>query len=208
MSALELKQVDETLKYLHEQAISDQVMRGAAKLIASQKGIPFNHAWDTAYMAIDEEVGRFLYFLAVSAEAKNIVEFGCSFGVSTIYLAAAGKDNGGNVITTDIEENKVVGTRQHLEKAGLAEYVEIRKGDALDTLATIPKPIDLLFLDGAKELYLPLFKMLRPNLNHRAIIFADNADKPEVQPLIDYIVKNEPGLPVCACLKTGSSLPA
>ena len=56
----------------------------------------------------------------------------------------------------------------------MSDYVEIRKGDAMQTLQDIPEPIDLVFLDGWKELYLPVLKLLIPRLNNNAVVLADN----------------------------------
>src|SRR3546814_17157416 len=93
--------------------------------------------------------------LARSAKARTIVEFGTTFGISTLHLAAALWDNGGGrLITSEFEPSKVVRAREHLTAAGLADLIEIREGDALRTLATdLPESIALLLLDGATALY-------------------------------------------------------
>jgi len=182
MNALKDKQVSDTLAILHQKAAEDSIERRKARESAT-----FERSWDTAYMAVNPEEGYFLNFLATVAGSRNIVEFGCSFGISTIYLAAAARDNGGRVITTDIEPNKVSGAGKNLEEAGLADFVTILQGDAMQTLASVQGPIDFLFLDGAKELYLPVFDLLRPKLSKGAIIFADNADRPDTQPFVEYI---------------------
>jgi predicted O-methyltransferase YrrM len=183
MNALANKQVSDTLELLHQKASADSIERRKAKESAT-----FERSWDTAYMAVNPEEGYFLNFLATVAASKNIGEFGCSFGISTIYLAAAARDNGGRVTTTDIEPNKVSGARKNLEEAGLADFVTILQGDAMQTLASVEGPIDFLFLDGAKELYLPVFDLMRPKLSQGAIIFADNADRPDTQPFVEYIL--------------------
>ena len=88
-----------------------------------------------AYMAVAPEFGSLLYTLARTSRAKTIVEFGLSFGVSTIFLASALRENGeGRVITTEFEPEKVVRAKRNLASAGLEEWVEIRVGDALETL--------------------------------------------------------------------------
>lgn len=188
MNTLQSKQVADTLAHLHGEASADSLIRRQKRQQAAEKGEVFDHSWSTAYMAIDSDQGQFFYFLATLQKARNIVEFGCSFGISTIYLAAAARDNGGRVITTDMEPNKVLGARKNLEDAGLSDIVEVLQGDALQTLSAVKSPIDFLLLDGAKELYLPVFEMLRPKLSPNAIIIADNTDKPETRPLVDYIL--------------------
>ncbi|MFT8482562.1 MAG: class I SAM-dependent methyltransferase [Gluconobacter cerinus] len=122
--------------------------------------------------------GTLLYMLARATWAKNIVEFGTSFGISTIHLAAALRDNGGGkVITTEFESSKVARARAHLEEASLADLVEFREGDALQTLsAGLPESIDIVLLDGAKPLYPDILTLLEDQLEAGALIVADNAD--------------------------------
>jgi predicted O-methyltransferase YrrM len=104
-----------------------------------------------AFMPIGRDAGRFLYQLARCRPAQVIVEFGMSFGLSTICLAAAVKDSGtGRVITTEMEPTKVRRATEHLQEAGLLDYVEIREGDALNTLTKIDGPIDLVFLTAGR----------------------------------------------------------
>ena len=95
------------------------------------------------------------------------------------------------MVTTDIEPNKIAGTTTNLEHAGLNSLVSVLEGDAMQTLATVESQVDFLFLDGAKELYLPVFELLQPKFGKGAIIVADNIDKPETWPLVDRL-KNAP----------------
>lgn len=126
-------------------------------------------------MPVSRSSGRFLYGVARSTAARQIVEFGSSFGVSTLYFAAAVRDNGaGRVIGSELEPGKVLKVQEHLAEAGLAEFVEVRAGDARETLQDIAGPIDLLFLDGWKELYLDLLHLLSPRLRPGAIVLADD----------------------------------
>jgi predicted O-methyltransferase YrrM len=131
-----------------------------------------------AYLPISRETGRLLYMLARTRRARCIVEFGLSFGISTIHLAAALRDNGGGrLITTEMEPGKIARARKNLEEAGLADLVEIRAGDALETLrGGIDGEIDLLLLDGAKNLYLPVLQLLESRLAPGALIAADNTN--------------------------------
>ncbi len=127
------------------------------------------------YMCLGPDQGRLAYLLARTIEARRIVEFGTSFGVSTIYFAAAVRDNGGGVVIgSELEPSKAARARAHLKQAGLADLVEIREGDALETLADPGGTIDLLLLDGWKELYLPVLELLRPHLRRGSIVLADN----------------------------------
>ena len=129
-------------------------------------------------LAVSRTTGTLLYMLARSSGARTIVEFGTSFGISTLHLAAALKDNGGGrLITTEFEPSKAARARDHLAAGGLIDLVEIREGDALQTLrADLPDTIDLVLLDGAKGLYPDILSLLESRLRPGAFIVADNAD--------------------------------
>jgi predicted O-methyltransferase YrrM len=131
-----------------------------------------------APLAVSRETGALLYMLARGAKARSIVEFGTSFGVSTLHLAAALRDNGGGrLITTEFEPSKVARARENLTAGGLIDVVEIREGDALKTLkADLPETIDLLLLDGAKALYPDVLALLEDRLRPGAFVVADDAD--------------------------------
>lgn len=130
----------------------------------------------TSYLSVGPEQGRFLYIAARATAARRIVEFGSSFGVSTLYLAAAARDTGGRVTGSEYHEEKAARAEANLREAGLADVAEIRRGDALSTLAGLDGPVDLLFLDGAKDLYLPVLKLLEPKLRPGSLVIADNVD--------------------------------
>jgi predicted O-methyltransferase YrrM len=129
-------------------------------------------------LSVSRATGRLLYLLARGGGARSIVEFGTSFGISTLHLAAALRDNGGGrLITTEFEPSKVARAQAHIEAAGMADLVEIREGDALQTLARdLPGTIDLLLLDGAKALYGDILELVESRLRPGALIVADNAD--------------------------------
>ncbi len=131
-----------------------------------------------AHLAVSRETGSLLYMLARAIGARAIVEFGTSFGVSTLHLAAALRDNGGGrLIGSEFEPGKVASARATIAEAGLADLVEIRAGDALETLAKgLPDTIDLLLLDGAKGLYPAVLGLAESRLRPGALIIADNAD--------------------------------
>src|SRR4051794_25447895 len=116
-----------------------------------------------SYMPVDRDAGRFLYSLIRSQGSRLVVEFGTSFGISAIHMAAALRDLGqGRLISTELNAAKVATARKDLADAGLADLIEIREGDALQTLADLPGQVDLLFLDGWKDLTLPVLKLVEP----------------------------------------------
>jgi predicted O-methyltransferase YrrM len=129
-------------------------------------------------LPVSRTTGRLLYMLARSVRAQTIVEFGTSFCISTLHLAAALRDNGGGrLIGSEFEPSKIAQARANLDAAGLSDLVEIREGDALQTLANdLPDLIDLVKFDGAKSLYSPILSLLEGRLRRGALIVADNAD--------------------------------
>lgn len=129
-------------------------------------------------LAVSRETAALLYMLARSSRARTIVEFGTSFGISTLHLAAGLRDNGGGrLITSEFEPSKAARARDNLSAGGLLDLVEIREGDALKTLsADLPDTIDLVLLDGAKALYPEILELVEGHLKPGAIIVADNAD--------------------------------
>ena len=131
-----------------------------------------------APLAVSRETSALLYMLARASRAKVIVEFGTSFGISTLHLAAALRDNGGGrLIGSEFEPSKAARARDNLTAGGLIDLVEIREGDALQTLSTgLPDTIDLVLLDGAKALYPEILDLVESRLSPGALIVADNAD--------------------------------
>jgi len=184
------KQITSTLSRMHKEASS----QGFTMLKGMSKGI-FRKLqpkdMKDAYIAISQEQGVFLYDLLVERQFKNIVEFGTSFGISSIYLGAAAKENGGKLITSELLPEKCAIAQQNFKEAGLEQWIELREGDALKTLQNIPEPIDFLLLDGWNDLYLPLLEMLEPKFKKGTLIYTDNASFRSSQPFIQHL-KNNP----------------
>jgi predicted O-methyltransferase YrrM len=151
---------------------------------------------DQAFIPVSADAGRFLYSLVRAASGGTVIEFGTSFGISTIYLASAVRDRAaGTVITTELNVGKAQKARENIRAAGLLDYVDIREGDALKTLGEIKSGVSLLFLDGWKKLYLPVLRLLEPALEPGAVVVADDLDLfPEVQkPYLAYVRNPENG---------------
>jgi predicted O-methyltransferase YrrM len=142
------------------------------------------------FVPVSRSQGHMLYLIARSIDARRIVEFGTSFGVSTLYLASAMKDNGGGiVIGSENEPSKHAKACEHLREAGLEQFADVRLGDAMKTLADVEAPIDMVLLDGWKDLYLPILKLLEPKLRHRAVVLADNifTFRKALRPYVEYV---------------------
>lgn len=142
------------------------------------------------YLPVSRSQGQMLYQIARGIGARRIVEFGTSFAVSTLYLAAAVKDNGGGVVIgSELEPSKHAKASKHLFEAGLAGYAEVRLGDALETLADVEPPVDMVLLDGWKDAYLPVLQLLKRKLKPRAIVLADDIHtfKRALRPYVEYV---------------------
>jgi predicted O-methyltransferase YrrM len=140
--------------------------------------IDFYERLKDLWLPVSPEAGRLLYMLARHAKVHAVVEFGTSFGISTLHLAAALRDNGGGrLITSEFEPSKVARAKAHLAEGSLSDLVEFREGDALKTLSVdLPASIDLLLLDGAKALYTDVLDLIEPHLRPGALVLADNVD--------------------------------
>ena len=144
-------------------------------------------AFEQLYIPVSPEGGRLLYALIRASRPSTVVEFGTSFGISTIHLAAAVRDNGaGRVISTELNAAKVARARANLAEAGLSGHVTILEGDALETLAAIDTPVGFVLLDGWKYLYLPLLRLLEPRLTPGALVLADDSVSMATQ-MADYL---------------------
>jgi predicted O-methyltransferase YrrM len=147
-----------------------------------------SNAMQDFYIPISPEAGQLLYALVRAIRPQTVVEFGTSFGISTIYLAAAVTDNGiGRVVTTELSERKVKAAQSNLEQTGLDGAVTILEGDALETLADIPGPIEVVLLDGWKNLCLPVLRLLEPKLAPGALVAADDNSHAGMAGYLEYI---------------------
>ena len=182
--------VKAVLDGLHREAKGDELRFGLKMLpFLAQKLLGRKASFTDQYqrmsdlsISISPEQGAFAYLVARSIGARRIVEFGTSFGVSSIYLASAIRDNGGGIlIGSEFITSKAERARKNVEAAGLTDCVEVRVGDAMETLADPGGQIDLLLIDGSKDLYLPILEMLAPHLRQGAVVLADNVLSPFIK---------------------------
>jgi predicted O-methyltransferase YrrM len=162
-----------------------------------ERGSDFNRPMTTAerteamsefYIPVTPEAGRLLYSLVRATRPTTVVEFGMSFGISAIHLAAAVRDNGsGRVVTTELSETKIAAAKQTFAETGLDDVITILEGDALITLESLDGAIDFILLDGWKDLYLPVIELLEPRLSTGALVVADNTSAADTQPYLDRV---------------------
>src|SRR5262245_12013563 len=142
-------------------------------------------------VALERPKAEFCYRVCRALRARRVVEAGTSHGVSTLYLAAAVRDNlredGGTgvVIGTEHEPRKAEAARRHFAEAGRAEFIELREGDLPGTLTDLTGPIDFMLLDIWVPVALPALKAVEPHLRPGAVIIADNTTTYR-EPYADY----------------------
>jgi predicted O-methyltransferase YrrM len=134
-------------------------------------------------VALDRDKAEFCYQLCRATDARRVVEIGTSFGVSTLYLAAAVRDNvraaGGNgvVIGTECEPEKASAARMHFEQAGLSRFIDLREGDLRETLVQIDGPVEFVLVDIWIAMARPALEMVSPHLKSGAIVVCDNTEQ-------------------------------
>jgi predicted O-methyltransferase YrrM len=134
---------------------------------------------DEFLLPVGPATGQLMNILVKEAKAHTILEIGTSHGYSTVWLAEAARATGGKVVTLDVHAGKQEYARGALSKAGLAGFVEFKLGDARESIAALPGPIDFVLLDLWKDLYIPCFDLFYPKLAAGAMVVADNMLLPE-----------------------------
>jgi predicted O-methyltransferase YrrM len=134
-------------------------------------------------VALDRDKAEFCYQLCRAKNARRIVEIGTSYGVSTLYLAAAVRDNlragGGDgvVIGTEYEPEKAKAARKHFEEAGLSRFIDLREGDLRETLKQIDGPVDFMLVDIWIAMARPALELVASHLRSGAIVICDNTEQ-------------------------------
>lgn len=169
------RQAQIVLNDLHKAAKSDGIKVLKALGVGIFKKIEPHHV-KSAYLPISKEQGNFMYDVIVKNQYKHIVEFGTSFGISTIYLALAAEQTGGKVVTTEIVPEKCEQAKKNFVSAGVENFIELREGDALESFKNWNQSVDFLLLDGWKDLYLPVFRLLENNFHKNTLVFVDNTN--------------------------------
>ncbi|MFT4117246.1 O-methyltransferase [Bradyrhizobium sp.] len=140
------------------------------------------HAYVEQGFSIHPEQGELIYMLCRGLRATRVAEFATSVGMSTLYFAAAMRDNGGGiVIGSEIVPAKVETARRNLAEAGLSDYAEIREGDARKTLRDLGGPVDFILIDGwpredGPSLAREVIEIVAPQLLVGGYVMNDNAE--------------------------------
>lgn len=195
-------EVQQRLNQLHRAAKRDKwrflslFLQNLPARITGKKPVRFEShevkakAFKNIYISISPAEGMLLYTLARSSGAKRIIEFGTSYGISSIYLTAAVLDNGGGkFIGSELEEHKCDFANRMLSEIGFSDIARIIQGDALETFKSVSGTWDLLFLDGWKSVYLDVFKIMENKIRVGGVVLAADIDKFEndTQNFVDYV---------------------
>ena len=123
---------------------------------------------------VDHETGRWLALLVRATKARELLEIGSSNGVSTIWLAAAARQNGGRVTGTELLPERAAEANRNLAEAGLDATARVVAGDARATVASLPGPFDLVFIDAEKDDYVDHVEAIIDRVRPGGLILADN----------------------------------
>ncbi|HGT6924109.1 class I SAM-dependent methyltransferase [Escherichia coli O66:H5] len=132
--------------------------------------------------SIAPEQGELIYLLCRAMKATRVVDFATSVGMSALYFAAAMKDNGGGlVIGSEMVREKAEVASRNLAEAGLTSFVDIRVGDARETLKDLGGPVDFILIDGfpladGPSLARQVTEIVAPQLRVGGYILNDNAE--------------------------------
>lgn len=146
-------------------------------------------------VALDKDKAEFCHLLIRAMGARRVVEVGTSFGISTVYLAAAVRANverlggEGSVIATEYEPGKAAHARALFGETGLSPWIDLREGDLRETLREIAHPVEFVLMDIWTPMVVPALERLAPYLVPGAVIVADNTDEVRVEygPFFDFI---------------------
>jgi predicted O-methyltransferase YrrM len=133
---------------------------------------------DDFLLSVGPRTGQFMNAMVRDAKARRVLEIGTSYGYSTVWLAEALRDTGGELTTIEIHVKKQAYAREQLTAVGLAERVKFELGDALEILALLKGHFDFVLLDLWKDLYIPCFDLFLPKLAPGAYVVADNMLEP------------------------------
>lgn len=124
-------------------------------------------------MMVGAVEGRLLELLVFATGARRVLEIGTFSGYSALSMAA-GLPPDGRIVTCDIEPRHAEMARRFADQSPYADRIDIRVGPALETLATLEGPFDLVFVDADKGRYTDYYEAVLPKLSERGLIVVDN----------------------------------
>jgi predicted O-methyltransferase YrrM len=176
--------------------------------VMRQAAAQTDNGWlDRVLLAVGPDTGRLINILVRSLKAPNILELGTSYGYSGIWLAEAARATGGRVTTMELQDYKSNHAREMAGKAGLAEHIDFKVGDAVRMIGELPFELDFVLVDLWKDLYVPCLEAFYPRLRPGAIVVADNMIFPDTEEVRLYAkaIRAKPGIS-SVLLPVGSGL--
>ena len=155
--------IDDRVDTVLERLYADDAAQRAAGLPSSQRT-----------RNVERETGRWLALLVRATNARELLEIGSSNGVSTIWLAAAARQNGGRVTGTEILPERAAEANRNLGDAGLDAVAQVVAGEARTIVASLPGPFDLVFIDAEKDDYVDHLETVVGQVRPGGLILADN----------------------------------
>ena len=137
-------------------------------------------------VALDRPKAEFCYMTCRALRAHRVVEVGTSYGVSTLFLASAVRDNVASqeantdtpvVIATEYEAEKAKIARGHFAEAGLSTIIDLREGDLRQTLIDVAAPIDFALIDIWTPMARPALELVAPRLRTGGVVICDNTQQ-------------------------------
>jgi len=129
---------------------------------------------DTGQLAVSEEDGRFLRTLVAASGARRALEIGGASGYSAIWIALGLRETGGRLVTIEYDGSRARELAANVQRAGLADVVEVRAGDAFVQVPQVPGTFDFVFLDAWKRNYKRFFDLVFPRLDPGGVLVAHN----------------------------------
>jgi caffeoyl-CoA O-methyltransferase len=159
---------------------------------------------DSPQMLSGPVVGRLLEFLVWALRPSLVLEIGTYSGYSALSMARA-LPPGGRIITCEADPERAAFARRHIERHG---RISVREGDALDTIASLDGPFDMVFIDANKDGYVDYYEAVLPKLAPRGLIAVDNTlgDMKGIAEFNEHVARDDRTVQVLLTVRDGVTL--
>jgi caffeoyl-CoA O-methyltransferase len=131
-------------------------------------------AADKEMLAVSEEDGRFMRLLVAASHAKKGLEIGAASGYSAIWIGLGMRETGGRLVTIEYDKARAAQAMENVQKAGLADIVDVISGDAFAEIPKVAGTFDFVFCDAWKRDYERFFSMVFPRMDGGGLFLAHN----------------------------------
>ena len=159
-----MKDMDRISSFIDSFIVDDEGILGEIYMSAIKRGVP----------VIRRSAKEFLKTQLLIKKPKNILEIGTAIGYSSLYMSQY-IDEDGRITTLELDETRVIEAKDNIKKLGKEEVIKVIKGDALETISTLPDDsYDFLFVDAAKGQYINYYEDVIRIAKSGAVIISDN----------------------------------